>query len=326
MRSPTEAMAWLKGETKRREEALRAARDSAKREAASIKIQCFVRIFVAKNAARALIQAAEIKAETRNTSATKIQSAFRAKLARKELIRRQNAKLDAEMKNASAAKIQAQFRGKLARRQFKNTKDLNKKRELAAIMLQCAWRTHKARQELEKLKHLKRCVRSAIIIQAMWRALAAYRVVKRKLNAFRQEVANGAALVLQGQARKLAARKRFAEKKAVKQRADEEAAARLIQKIWRGELAKRAVHAKIDVMLEQALHDQWAAEVEAKLKAQKEEEERVAAEQRRAAARTARRIARREAREAARKAADEKAAALSETVAAQAARAGPLTV
>ena len=70
MRSPTEAMAWLKGETKRREEALRAARDSAKREAASIKIQCFVRIFVAKNAARALIQAAEIKAEKRNTSAT----------------------------------------------------------------------------------------------------------------------------------------------------------------------------------------------------------------------------------------------------------------
>ena len=164
----------------------------------------------------------------------------------------------------------------MARREFMKTKDMNRKRELAAIMLQCAWRTHKAKQEVEHLRWLKRCAKSAIIIQAMWRALAAYRVVKRKLHAFRQEVAIGAALVLQGQARKMRARKRFAEKKDEKRRADEEAAARLIQKIWRGELAKRAVNDKIDAMLEQALHDQWAAEVEAKLKAQKEEEERVA--------------------------------------------------
>ena len=93
MRSPTEAMAWLKGEAKRREEALKAARDSAKREVAAIKIQCFVRVFEAKSVARALQRAAELEAGKRDASATKIQNAFRSKLARKELIKRQEAKL-----------------------------------------------------------------------------------------------------------------------------------------------------------------------------------------------------------------------------------------
>ena len=60
MRSPTEAMAWLKGEAKRREEALKAARDSAKRDAAAIKMQCFVRVFEAKGTLRALQRAAEL--------------------------------------------------------------------------------------------------------------------------------------------------------------------------------------------------------------------------------------------------------------------------
>ena len=258
--TPEEARRWIESETQRRFKLITGGRSSlALQHACANHVQNVWRGFMARKKFANIRD--EYDDKIREAKADQIGNAWRNHVGRKKLHRLGQAYKEM-LKGQAAIVVQSQVRGALARLHFKHTKDAIKRTEDAAIMIQSAWRCRRARREHARLKKeyeeevlLKG---SAIIIQCWYRSWKARQRVQ-KLSAERDEkLAEQAAIMLQCAWRGNRAYNKYKRLlKASSKKKD--AAARVVQKAWRGASAAWAEALAANAMYENYKQN-WSAE------------------------------------------------------------------
>lgn len=246
--SPEEARKWVERETRRRFKLLTGGKSSlALQHACASRVQNVWRGHVARK------KFADIRDEyddkIRDAKADMIGNAWRNHTGRKKLHRLGQA-YKHRMKEQAAVVVQSQIRGALARLHFKHTKDAKKRIEDAAIMLQSAWRCRCARREHSRLKteyeHEVLLKGSAIIIQCWYRSWKARSRVEKLSLERNEKLAEQTAIKLQCAWRGNRAYAKYKQLLAARNKKKDNAA-RAIQRSWRGAAAAwaQALEAKL---------------------------------------------------------------------------------
>ena len=183
--TPEEARAWVERETQRRFSMLTGGKAKmAFKVAMVLKIQSAWRI---RTAHKTMKDVKDNYQELINDQkANMIQQAWKNHVSR-TLLFQMGAMYRGKMEEQAAIIMQQHMRATLARLHFRHTKDAHAREVDAAIMLQAAWRRHRAEMEYERLlkEYRYECLlkRSAIILQSWFRA----RVAKKKISSLRTE-------------------------------------------------------------------------------------------------------------------------------------------
>ena len=258
--TPAEARRWVECETQRRFKLLTGGRSSlALQHACANRVQNMWRGFMARKRFANIRD--EYDDKIREAKADQIGNAWRNHVGRKKLHRLGQAYKE-RMKGQAAIVVQSQVRGALARLHFKHTTDANKRIEDAAIMIQSAWRCRRARREHARLKKeyeeevlLKG---SCIIIQCWYRSWKARQRVESLTIERDDKLAEQAAIMLQCAWRGNRAYAKYKRLLAASNQ-KKDGAARVLQKAWRGASAAwaEALAAKLMYM---NYKENWSAE------------------------------------------------------------------
>ena len=197
--TPEEARQWIERETQRRYAMLTGGQASMdlKMDMAN-KIQNVWR----SNAARKKVSS--IKEEYQDLiddeRANMIQNAWKNHVGRKKLFQ-MGAMYRKKMEEQAAIMMQQQIRAKLARLHFRHTKDEHQREVDCAIMLQAAWRGHRAKVEYTRLhaEYEYECLlkNSAIIIQSWFRRRKSKKKVAGLIIERDKKLARAGAIVIQ---------------------------------------------------------------------------------------------------------------------------------
>ena len=180
-------------------------------------------------------------------AATKIQSIYRAKIARREMA----VKREEYLRHWVATHLQAVWRGRKARQYVIMKRMQRNKEEEAALKMQCAFRARRARRimalrmaEAERRK----AIWAACLVQRNYRGKLARRWYLAQKKAQQEFLVrcNEAALMMQSAWRGRQARRRAALQRAMNslQARAEENAARMVQRIYRGKIARKILKRK----------------------------------------------------------------------------------
>jgi hypothetical protein len=175
-------------------------------------------------------------------AATKIQSIYRAKLARRQMA----IKREEYLRHWVATHLQAVWRGRKARRYAIMKRMQRNKEEEAVLKLQCCFRARRARRVLALRvaeAGRRKAIWAACLVQRNYRGKLARRWYLAQKKAQQEFLVrcNEAALMVQSAWRGRQARRRAALQRAMNSlhaRAEENAA-RLVQRIFRGRLARK---------------------------------------------------------------------------------------